>query len=275
MVQRERRPPPSQSPPSARSEAPAHHKAAHKAAGETNKRRTAILEPHIKVCPMRSFALKRWNHLLGRFRSDVVPEVLSTRGLHAFTIAADNAHLLDFVNTYPLKPGSFVECGGHLEADGTVTLCPEPDATRFPPRGISYGDRVDGGLLKLQADHALSETAWDDAVRAWATERASAGCSPDDPWDLGIAHPSRLLQALCGASYSAELGGGISAWRCATCHRGSGFAGLDHRTTFQERNRHKLRQLGLQAGSEESLGGSLEESLEESQKESQEESLEH
>ena len=106
--------------------------------------------------------------------------------------------------------------------------------------------------LLLDADRfcrneSRERTAWNDALEGWSAERAQAGCSPDDLWDCGIKHPAKFLQALCGVPYSAELGGGISGWRCRRCHSGQ-TVWVTPRDSFQERHRSELQRLGLRAG---------------------------
>ena len=117
------------------------------------------------------------------------------------------------VSFFPLNEGSALQCMGKLEADGSTTLCTSG-------MSIPYSDATIRGPCILELDHGLLPNDWEVTLTSFHNERAAAQCSADDPWDHGISEPNKLLQALFGIPYDANLGGGISGARCRMCHIG-------------------------------------------------------
>ena len=156
---------------------------------------------------------RRYNAISGRLKRNTVPHLLELKVFRELLAAADARHLVAFISFFPLNEGSALQCMGKLQADGSTTLCASG-------MSIPYSDAPIHGPCILELDHGLIPNDWEVTLTSFHNERAAAQCSADDPWDHGISEPNKLLQALFGIPYDANLGGGISGARCRMCHIG-------------------------------------------------------
>ena len=180
------------------------------------------LEVSLPASPEHSYAIVRWSNIRSRVRKALVPEIQSGECFEEMMITAEEFHLVNFLNLFPLVgPQPVAVCEGSLMCSGEMReQCtygielhgvPTGRLSCFPLDGTSgYGKGNSPGCIRMELDHGKTPNTFELTIDGYTSEWIKAGAKPADGWRTGIRVPEDFIAQLFGCTHLA--------WRCSPCH---------------------------------------------------------